>query len=293
MSLQSSNLVTTKKAFKESWLALKNNRAIFIPFLLFAVIDLISLFILFLAPRMPLRIVLGPIIKTIWSETFLHYPANFILLQKLTFLARLVLSVLIGSLLTGMAVSLIQSVFYKKTVELKKSFLEALKIYFSLFLVTLIVTGLFYFAGKFMTFCLSKYFSRHARFLFIGARVWLGPILMVLNFLVALLMQALFVYAIPLLIIEKVKFKKALVHSVALFKKFFIPTILLIGLPMLLYVPIIVMEYNTVFLIEQFIPEIILVILIIGVFVNSLVIDPLITTGITFLYLKKREEGQL
>jgi len=293
MSLQSSSLVTTKKAFKESWLALKNNRVVFIPFLIFAIVDLISLFVLFLAPRMPLRLALGPIIRTIWSETFLHYPANFILLQKLSFLSRLALSVLIGSLLTGMAVSIIQSLFYKRAIELKKSFLSALKIYFSLFLVTLIVTGLFYFMGKFMSFALAKYFSRHARLLFIGVRMWFGPISMVLNFLIALFIQALFIYAIPLLIIEKMKFKKAIVKSFALFGKLFIPTILLIGLPMLLYIPIIVMEYNTVFLIEKFIPEIILAILIIGIIINSLIIDPLITAGTTLLYLKKKEEGQL
>ena len=293
MNLQNSSLATTKKAFKESWLALKNNRVIFIPFLIFAIVDLVSLFILFLAPRMPLRLALGPIIRTIWSETFLHYPANFILLQKLSFLSRLALSVLIGSLLTGMAVSIIQSIFYKRPVELKKSFLSALKIYFSLFLVTLIVTGLFYFTGKAMSFVLAKYFSRHARLLFIGARIWFGPVSMALNFLIALFIQALFIYAIPLLIIEKMKFKKAIARSFVLLKKLFIPTILLIGLPMLLYIPIIVMEYNTVFLIEKFIPEIILVILMTGIIINSLLIDPLITAATTLLYLKKKEEGQL
>jgi hypothetical protein len=290
MSSKKSSLSQVIKAYNATWFAFKKHPAVLIPFLVFAFADFASLIILFLAPRMPLRLVFGPIIRTFWGEVFLHYPVNFLLLVKLASLTRMVLSVVLGSLLTGMAIFIVSDIHTKKQLNLKKSFASALKQYLSFFVIVFIIVVIFYFTLKLFNFGLGKYFiSGHRRLLFLGPRIWMGPILMTINFITGALLQSLFVYAIPVLVIEKEKLKKAIMRSFVLFKKLFLPTFSLVCLPMLLYIPISVLNQNGVVLIEKVYPEIILGVLTLGIIVNSLVIDALVTVSTAFLYLENRE----
>jgi hypothetical protein len=138
---------------------------------------------------------------------------------------------------------------------------------------------------------LLKYFtSGHTRLLFIGAKIWLGPILLVYNFALAIIIQSAFVYAIPILIIENTSLIKAIAKSFLLFRKYFIKTILLVGLPMILYIPIIVLQSDPGFLIVQLFPESILLISTLSLLISSLVIDLLITLTTTHLYLLTKNE---
>ena len=281
-----------KKACKTTFQSLKNNPALFVPFLIFAIFEFITLIIIYLAPRMPLRIIFGPAIRTFWGEQFLHYPLNFLLLPKLASLSRMFLSVFFSSLLTGMAVSIVFDLYNKKQVKLKASFKVALKKYISLFIVVLILTATFYFTVKIITIGLTRYFiAGHSRLLFLGPGIWIGPILLCLNFILAVLIQSAFIYAIPVLIIDNEKLIKSIIKSLALFKSLFIPTIILVGLPVLVYIPIIVLKYNTTFLINRIFPEFILWVAILGIIVNAL-IDLIITTSCTVVYLINKDKGQ-
>jgi hypothetical protein len=129
----------------------------------------------------------------------------------------------------------------------------------------------------------------HRQLLFFGPGIWLGPILSVIDFLLALFIQSAFIYAIPVLIIGQEKLIQSIGKSFLLFKKLFIPTLILVGLPMLIYIPILVLSYNTAFLIDKLFPEFILVVLFLSTIVSSLVIDPLITVSTTLLYLTQKE----
>ena len=121
--------------YKTTFHGFKKNPPLFTPFLIFTAIELISLFILFLAPRMPLKLLFGPIIKTFWGEVFLHYPATFFLLPKLAAFTRMGLAILIGSLLTGMAVGMAADFYANKRISLRNSFRLALKNYLSLIII--------------------------------------------------------------------------------------------------------------------------------------------------------------
>jgi hypothetical protein len=242
--------------------------------------------LIYLAPRMPLKIIFGPPIRTFWGEIFLHYPANFLLIPKLTNLARMGLSILLGSVLTGMAVTLIYDIYTKKKVSLDTAFLTAVKKYLSLFTVVFLLTALFYFIEKFLTISLIKYFrAGHIKLLFLNKGLWLGPILICLNSLMAIIIQAAFIYAIPILMIEKEKTFKAIIRSFVLFKKLAVPTIILVGLPMLFYIPILVLSYNSAFLIDKIFPEFVILVSFLGILISSLVIDILVTVSTTNLYL--------
>src|SRR4030042_674360 len=117
--INKSQLTPVKKSLSAAIKYFKNSPALFIPFLIFAAAESASLIFISLIPRMPLKLVFGPPIKTFWGEIFLHYPANFILMPKLASLARMGLTVVLGSLFTGMAVSAIFNMHQKRHINLK------------------------------------------------------------------------------------------------------------------------------------------------------------------------------
>lgn len=200
------------------------------------------------------------------------------------------LSVVIGSLLTGIAVFLIFDIYNKKHLNLKIAFKSALKQYLYFFIIVLLLSVIYFMAGKVVSMILTKYFiSGRSKLLLWDARTWMGSILTVINVIIAVLVQSAFTYAIPVLVVEKTKLIKSIISSFALFKKLFIPTIILVGLPMLIYIPIIILNQNSSFLMQKLFPEFILWVAFLNVVISGLVIDPLITVTATFLYLDYRE----
>lgn len=280
-----------KSAYNLTFKSLKDNPVLFTPFVIFVFFEFLSLIVIYLAPRMPLRIVLGPIIKAFWSESYLHYPNNFLLISKLSYLARIALAISIGSILSAIAITIVLDISQKRRINLKKSLFSALKNYPSFFIIVFISVFSYYFAVKIFTNLLLGYFlSGHSRLVFLPARFWMGPVLFCVNFIFAIVIQSAFIYAIPIIIIDKVKLIKAIFKSIIFFKKLFVPTIILVSLPMLIAIPISVLNYNTPFLINKFFPELILYLALIGMVVNSLIIDPLITVSTAYFYLKTKEK---
>jgi hypothetical protein len=126
--------------------------------------------------------------------------------------------------------------------------------------------------------------------LFLKPKLLFTIILPCLNFILAVLIQSVFVYAIPILIIDKENLIKSIVKSFNICRRFFLRTLILVGLPLLIYIPIIVLDYNTAFLINKLFPEFILIVLFSSIIVNSLIIDPIITVSTTVFYLLLKEE---
>jgi len=289
MTLQKTGIPLTKEIFAKTTQSLRKNPNLFIPFLIFAAFESLSLIFIYLIPRMPLVRLFGPPIRTFWGERFLHYPANFLLMPKLGSLARMGLSVVIGSLLTGIAVLIISEVYHKKQIKMEVAAKSALRKYPMLLVIILAVTALFYLSVKFCTITLAKYFiAGHSRLLFLKPAIWMGPILICINFIAGIFLQSLFTYAIPALMLDKEKLLKAIWKSFVLFKKLFLPTLCLVGLPMLLYIPIIVLSYHNAFLIYKLFPEFILWVAFLSMVVSSLIIDPLVTVATTLLYLEHK-----
>ena len=279
-------MISLKRIYDKTNQAIKSNPVLFVPFAIFAAFEFATLIIVYLAPRMPLKLLLGPPIKALWGERFLHYPINFVLIPKLVSLARIGLTVIIGSLLTGAATLLLYSIYKKSKIDLKNAFKIALKKYVSLFAIVLLFTMLFYILDKITSKILVKYFiSGHSRLLFLGPKIWLGPILTSLNFILAVIVQAAFIYAIPILLIEEETLTKSVLKSCVLFKKFFLKTVTLVGLPMLLYIPIIILQSDPAFLIARLFPESVVLVSLLSLIFSSLVIDLLITLTTTYLYL--------
>jgi hypothetical protein len=191
-----------------------------------------------------------------------------------------------------MAVSIILDIYNKKRVQIFNAFKVAIKKYLPLFGILLTINIGYYFIGKIVSTGLMKYFyTGHPKLLFMGPKIWLGIILIVFNFFIAILIQAIFAYSIPALIIDNKGFHKSIGKSIVLFFKFFIPTVLLVLLPMLLYIPIIVLSSNYVFLMNKLFPEIVFYVEALSIIFSVLIIDPIITMSTTLLYLKDKEKG--
>lgn len=292
MTAQETSVSLVKKVYSKSFSFLKACPNFFSPFILLVSFEFLALIILFLAPRSPLSIVLGPPIRTFWHEKFLHYPLNFFLLPKLVSHARMVLAILLGSLTSGMAVAIAAAIYNNKITKTTSALKVSIKKYLSLFTVLLIVNIGYFILTKLLTIGLIKYFSAgHAKLLFIGPKLWLGLIFTALLFILAGIIQALFIYSIPAIIIDNKRVFKAIGMSLGLFFKFFIPTLILVFIPLLLYIPVIVLSSKGIFLMDKFFPEIILLIEALGIIVTTLIIDPIVTMSTTVLYLIKKEEG--
>jgi len=275
------------KIYSFTFSSLKSRPLIFVPFLFLAVIELISLCVVYFSPQLPLRLFFGPIIRTFWGEQFLHYPANFALLPKLASLSQKADYLFFGSLMSSVVVVMVSQFFRKEKMNFKSAVRTGFKKYFHVFAVILLVTVLFQYSMKAFPFVLYKYFSAgHAKLLFIPASLWLSLGVIVFNFILGILLQCAFIYSIPFIVLENLKFGKAIVRSMVLFKRLFLPTLILTTLPALLYIPIIILDLNAVFLIDTLFPEFIFLVAIIGLGLNVLLIDPLITLATTFLFLE-------
>lgn len=290
MNPSKSGKPSINKIYQITFQLLKKHLFFYAPFIIFAIFEFLALLVFYLAPRMPLILVLGPPIRTFWGEGFLHYPANFLLLPKLTSLSRMALSIVVGSLLSGMAVAIILAIYNEKLIKLKESFKSALKKYISLLTVVFIITVLYYYLIKISSMSLTKYFlTRKSGFLFLNLNFCMGAVLILVNLLLAVFIQSVFVYAIPILMIEKEKLIRSIFKSFLLFRKLFIPTIILVALPSLIYIPIAVLNYNIAFLIDKVYPEFVLVVLFFSIFLSSLIVDPIMTFSTAVLYLLNRE----
>ncbi len=260
------------------------------PFVIFTAIDSLVLAIIFLAPRQPFLPVLGPIISTFWGEKFLHYPYNFLLLPKLEYFSRMGLSVVFASFLTGMAVTMIHEAHMKKPIRFGRSFKAALSKYVYLFIAVFFFTALFYLISRLVNAGLIHYFLSEGRSKsFLTTQLGLGPIILCVDFFIAMFVQAAFNYIIPVLMLENKKFFKSLGDALLLFERLFIFTFLLVGIPLLAYIPIIILNYNTMALIKGSFPELVLIISFLGIIVSSLFINPLITASATLIFLETRQ----
>ncbi|MDD5729698.1 MAG: hypothetical protein PHN57_01020 [Candidatus Omnitrophica bacterium] len=291
MSLNPKNKFSVKTAYDLTFKSVKTNPNLYLPFIIFGIVELTALIFIFLIPRMPFVLLFGPIIRTFWRDMFLHYPYNFYLLPKLASHSRTVLSVILGSLLTGAATAMVYKVYSGKPVNLGEALKAALKKYILIFIVIFVVAVLFHFSAKFIAGGIANLFLEHRKLMFLKPGLWLAPFLVCLNFLLVVIFNSLFIYAIPAIIVDQKKLFPALGASFLLFKRFFFPTLCLVGVPMLIYIPLVVLNYNPEFLVRKLFPESVLLVQIAGVVLNSLIVDPIVTISTTFFYLTRKEQA--
>jgi hypothetical protein len=259
------------KIWREVISILRKHPKIFIPFIILGVLNAFMLYLLYLTPQRPVAYILAPPIRVFFGERFLHYPFNLFILPKLFNYAKIALGGLLGMLMSAWAISIVSNVVKANKASLLINFKKSIKRYFSL----LAVWSLAFILVSLVT----KFFKPQN-----GSKI----IFTFIYFFLVISIQILFIYIIPLLIIERRKLFSALKENLFVLKKLFMPTIALVLFPTIIYLPILIARAKTELLVNKFFPEIILIILAVGIAV-SFIIDLVITISTTILFLKNSQ----
>jgi len=275
--------------WKVAFNALKSNPIIILPFCISGVLKLLGLVFIFISIFYPLSLVFAPIIKTLWGEAYLHYPFNFNLMPKLFYYAQVSVYVLMDGLLSGIAVWMIFRVNEGK----KPVFSEALKKVFPKYIILVGFLLTVFLIVYMISFGENFAIMKLLRFKFMTIllkRGLLDFIKIFLNFFIIVLIETLFAFVIPFVVLKGRGFFKAIGGSLSLAKKLFFTVFILIIIPTTISLPISLLKAGLPALIAKTLPEITFLVLGAGV-ILTVFIDWIVTTSLALLFLLRKDLG--
>ncbi len=260
---------------------------LWLPFLVIGLSDVMVLALACLAPRQPFDALLAPPIRAFWGDRFLHYPSNFFILPKLYEYGHTLVMAGVGVVMTGAAIGMAEQANRGQQPRFLSNVVRAIKRYVTLFWV--------WTAGFFLSTLLIK----GARFMVFAAydttlRTMLPPRAMVLDVVLwcsvfaAIAIEALWVYALPIAVLEGQGWWRSLRASFRSAIEFFGPTYLLVLVPSSLLFSVMILKQQIGTLMRFVTPEVTVWVLVFGV-VYSLVAEWAITMSATVLYLMRKE----
>ncbi len=242
------------KAIKQSCGLVRNYSFLVTPFALFAILEGLALYLLFLAPQDPFAKVLAPPITRIWGEQFVHYPWHLLKLPQLFYYVKLFLSFLPGIFLSAIVVGLVGDIKTEQVPKYRRH----------------VRSGFHRFLGLAVIWALGIGVLKLIEFIYIKA-IGLGDskvYLTILQYLVYFLTfwaQTLFLYAIPLIVLTKQSLLKVLLNNFRYLKRLFAPTSVCIFIASFIYLGLYIFEKDIIGLAARTSPEMIVVILAIGI----------------------------
>lgn len=261
------------RTWRQLFESLAKNPVILLPFLIVGLFDAFLLILIFLAPQPPFSAVFAPPIRAFWGERFLHYPLNLVLIPKLFSYAHIFTTAIIGVLMTGLAIGMLSEVKTGNKPQILLNFILALKRYFVLLAIWLIM------------FILAFLVYKIPNFLSINNRV-IVQVAFFLSFLITILIQVVFIYAIPAAFIERKGLIPAIKRGISFSKNYFLSTLILVLTPAVFYIPVMILKGKIPVLMSRFFPETALVILGLGIVV-SVFIDFVVTCSTTILFINQ------
>lgn len=272
---------------------LSKRPGILLPFCVVSGLEIFALLTVYLIPQTSLSALLGPPIRSFYGEIYLHYPMDLLLLPKLFQHVQTAVALFVGSWMSASVVAFISAESQAGSAGLKwysysKSVLSR---YPAIFVVSL------------LSFLLAKYSMTGTQIVFRWAvnhfpnvmghlsLRWWSLVILAISLGIALTVEILFAYVIPALIIEKKSLWKAFGRSLAVLKRNFLVTLVLVGVPVFLYFVSVLIRGAIPGLIERTFPEISLGILFASILVSFL-INSAIMTSVTILFLYQRQREQ-
>jgi hypothetical protein len=268
---------TVIEIWRETFSLLKKHPVMVYPFCVTAAANLLSLWLVYLAPQRPVSYILAPPVRVFFGEKFLHYPLNFFILPKLFGYAEIVVSALVGILMVALSIGLISNAVKGEKTSLLVNFNKAIRRYFALLGIWAI------------NFIFIVLISKIILKIFSATALGRGLIQSVAYFFLVIFAQVLFIYVTPVIIIKKKKLFPALKENFIILKKIFFSTVALVVLPAFLYLPMVMIKAKTIFLANKLFPEIILALLVIGALI-SVFIELVVTVSTTLLFLRTKEQ---
>lgn len=265
-----------KYSIRKNWIAsidmMMENSVLLMPFVLISFFELLALELIYFSTRPPLSVIAAPVIRKFFGEAFLHYPANLAITPNLFYYAQIAVYIFIGVLLTATAVNIFKNIKEKLPVMANAMVRNASKRYGAFMVYGIIIMILVAAIKPLDTFVFTKAFHLAQR-LMPGIPTRLGGIGFTLFlFLTNFFIQVIFIASVPFMVLEKKPLFKAIFSSMTLFAGNFFTMLILIGLPFLVYLPIVVLKSLAGALVGATFPEIILAITVLGG-VTSIFVD--------------------
>lgn len=249
-----------------------------IPFIVLAVCNFCALILIYLGPRYPLSKFFAPPVRKIWGDQFLHYPQNFSLLPKLYNYAHTFISFTIGLCVTAILIILIAHVLENK--KKKKLKISTVFVRFATkYVPMLIFFAVFYGFNKMLFSLMGKMLLA----LLADSDV-LVYCHLVGNFLLSLILQMLFAFVFPAILLSGGGLFSAIKENFSLVFKNMKEVFIIVLIPSLLYLLVIINMLLMPQLMARFEPEIMLGSLSFNI-IMTVMIDFLITGATTILYL--------
>ena len=268
------------------------------PFILIVFIQLFLVEIIFFAPRYPLSIFFGPLIRY-FNVQYFHYPYNFYLLVSWFQNEWLQYSIyiLFNSFCLGAAAAIIYTLNSERNLNFKAIYQQTWRSYPHLVMATMASACFIYFlsgSGR-----VSLYGMLVRRVLQIrsteGTFFIIKQILLTsapyINLILISFAMTMFAFIIPIIVIEKKNIFSALFLNFKVLRESFLQTFVIIFLPALLYVPLILIKANNSLFQHLFSPDVSGIILIISILITVL-IDAIQMVALTIYYLLRKESNE-
>ena len=244
---------------------------VILPFFIIAFLEGLALELLNFSAKKPISIIAGPIIRKFFGENALHYPGNILILPDLFYYAETAIYIFISVFLIAISINVFKNIRQDLPVKRYALIKNALKQYPSFIIFGIIMICLIVLLKNLNLLSFSKITSFGLRHLpGIPTQLYSIALLLCLFFSNCVL-QVFLILTLPLMVIEKKSFLKALGESLYLAFRNFFSLFGLILLPYLVYFPVWLLKVESVKLAQKTFPEVILYIIGAGIIIGAVI----------------------
>jgi hypothetical protein len=242
------------------------------PFIIIAFFECLFLEIACFCTRKPLVLVFGPVLRKFFGEQSLHYPANILLAPNLFYYFQIMIYIFVSVLSIAISVNIFHNVKENLPIKANAVVRNAFRRYGAYLAYGIIFMILVAVLKPFDEFVFSRAFRLVHRII-PGSTIQLNRVgFTIILFLTNFFVQAVFIASVPFMVLEKKPLFKAILSSMVLFFRNFFTMLVLVGLPLLVYMPVVVLKSFAVGLTNASFPGIVVVITILGI-IGAIFID--------------------
>ena len=225
---------------------------IFVPFLVFAIIQLGGLFVLLNFYRYPINNLLVPVFKLVAGENYLHYPDSFMVMPLLFSYTNIILSGLIGTVIIGISTLLFAGKYQKKKITFSLSVKKVFPKYLILFVLWILesITVFAVMLGL-PALCQNLFILEYIEIRYLEFACFFS----------GLFVAAIFAYTTAAVVLGNQGIKKSFLASYKIFGKHIIATFLLVLIPNIANLPFNYASGKTLLVLQRFNPEMIFVLI--------------------------------
>lgn len=244
-----------RKNWVETFEMMVKKPIVIFPFVLIAFFEAIALELSYFCTRPPISLVANPVIIKFFGDDFIHYPMSMTLIPKIFYYLQIAIYIFLGVFLTSIAINIFKNI--RSTLPLKTNALvkNALGRYMSFFMYGVVTMLLVTLMQRSETFVFSKFVNLATRHITFLPQAVYNVLFLICLFISNIILQTFFVLTLPIIVLEKKPFLKAIFASVVVGAKNFLNLFALISLPFLAYMPIIALKDNPARLADKLFPE--------------------------------------